>query len=629
MKTRTRKHLAVSFALFSMPLYGALTDTVWKGASLANWNVAGNWTAGLPNTNTSKAVLDSSSGGGTPVLLNTTATIGGLTVAPGFTLTRSATDASNRTLTLAAATTAETYFSNGGSIISGGTSGIFTLNIHQNASTIVNGSLIEASAGTELRIRSDLNNNILVTNTGGTIRTAGNGILHLGTATTNPVSLTGGNLQNTAGTINQSRTSDLTDVILTNGGIYNVDTGGNAGNPWGLRLNGTTSFTNSGTLNIIRRFVDDGSSQGQSNTFNLNSADVTLTNSGTINIIASGNPFSGGGNASFSVSATSEITNTGTINLESRSTTQRAQLFIATDQTATFSGPGEIVMTVGPGGSVNQVVFTGGTNSTLVNSAGHTIRGAGQLGNNTVNTLTNAGIIHADSADHALTINPRGTGTAGLLTNTGTLHASAPGGLVLVDGTLDNSGTVRVDSGSSFTISGGAFTSTAGTVVVNGDLVSAVPVQLTAGSLMGIGTVIGNVVVGTQAAIAPGNSIGTLTVVGNLDIDGTLAIEVAKDMFGNVTFDVLNVTGEMDIANATLDIGNLAGSGYDWTIPYIIATYGSLAGSSFAAITGSPNVYNIDYNYLGGNQIAIYIPEPASACLLLLGTLALIRRKNR
>jgi len=38
---------------------------------------------------------------------------------------------------------------------------------------------------------------------------------------------------------------------------------------------------------------------------------------------------------------------------------------------------------------------------------------------------------------------------------------------------------------------------------------------------------------------------------------------------------------------------------------YIIAHYGSLSGGTFSSFVGTPGNYTVDYNYLGGHQIAL------------------------
>ena len=74
--------------------------------------------------------------------------------------------------------------------------------------------------------------------------------------------------------------------------------------------------------------------------------------------------------------------------------------------------------------------------------------------------------------------------------------------------------------------------------------------------------------------LAPGASVGTFTV-GSADIDGKLRIEYD----GNLdTIDRLNMSGALDITNATVDFDNLTVARLNGG-PHIFATYGSLTGS--------------------------------------------------
>jgi uncharacterized protein (TIGR03382 family) len=117
------------------------------------------------------------------------------------------------------------------------------------------------------------------------------------------------------------------------------------------------------------------------------------------------------------------------------------------------------------------------------------------------------------------------------------------------------------------------------------------------GTFGGTGSVLGSTVtVNAGGVLAPGESIGAFTV-GSANIDGTLAIE-----FNGGSIDKLMVAGALDISGATLaftNLGTLTGSAQ------VIAQYGSLIGNPFAAVTGLPSGYTLNYNYLNGNQIAL------------------------
>ena len=136
----------------------------------------------------------------------------------------------------------------------------------------------------------------------------------------------------------------------------------------------------------------------------------------------------------------------------------------------------------------------------------------------------------------------------------------------------------------------GTTTVSGGTLLVNGSLAATSAVTVANGATLGgTGTVGGAVTVQSGGTLAPGaDGVGTLTV-GSAAVNGHLAVQVN----GN-TADRLTVTGNLDITNCTLDLSVLSGGLTQ--LQYIIASYGSLTGSQFAAVTGVPNGYQISYD---------------------------------
>lgn len=644
MKIISRLSFAFIITLFAHGelIHAQLTDTTWQGAGGGNWSVAGNWTGGIPNASSARAVLNNLSSGASPVVLNSTYTIGGLDIASGFTLKRSDTDANLRAIAISAATAANSFFRNAGTISSSGASNILRLSINPGAGTIVNSGIMEATAGSELHVQSTSNATLTLNNAGGTLRTVGSGILSLAATTSGVVALTGGNLQNAAGTINQAKSSTFTDVTITNGGTYNVDMGITApGNPYGMILNGTTSFTNSGSLNLIRT-IDATVSHGQALNFNINSAGASVTNSGSMVFRTVGNGTAGnGGNAGLSFTVSSALHNTGTITLDSQSSANQTRLLVGASQTATFTGTGSLVMQVGAGGSASMVLITGGTDSTLVNSTGHTIKGAGSLGNNGLLNLTNQGTIEADDATQALTIDLR---TAGTFANSGTLRAKAAGGLVVVDGAFSNSGTLRVDAGSTFAVQGGTLTSS-GTLLINGDFTSTPTVNVTGGKIQGTGTLTGEVNVSNAIQIAPQTLSGdSLTVDGNLTLTASGSLRTIS-MSYDQSSSTLNVTGNLAVgSNNAFEFTFQPGSGYLANTIYTLINVGgtntanlslfNLSAASLSAgyVLDSSFGSNAGWN-LNGSDIEVRfsaIPEPGTSALVGVFIIGVyLRRRTR
>jgi len=178
-------------------------------------------------------------------------------------------------------------------------------------------------------------------------------------------------------------------------------------------------------------------------------------------------------------------------------------------------------------------------------------------------------------------------------------------------GAIDNSPTISIAAGANFNVTG----------VTGYDLVSGQ-------SIIGDGNIVGNAITDAGSFISPGvgaGDIGILTFNGNLDIDGSLVIDFNPAAGGSA--DMIVVNGILDISGATLDL-NLVAAPLDDT--YIIADYDSLVGT-FATVNvlDLPSNYEIQYNFMGQNQIALTaMPEPATMSLLALGGLAMLRRRR-
>lgn len=161
----------------------------------------------------------------------------------------------------------------------------------------------------------------------------------------------------------------------------------------------------------------------------------------------------------------------------------------------------------------------------------------------------------------------------------------------------DGAGTWTLIANNTYT---GTTTVNAGTLLVNGahSTGQAYTVQ-SGGTLGGTGTISAGVTVNAGGVLAAGASIGTLSV-GTATIAGTLKVEYSGDAS---TIDLLNVTGALDITAATVDFDNLGVANLHGG-PYVLASYGSLAGSAFANVLDLPSGYSLNYAYQG-NKIAL------------------------
>ena len=292
----------------------------------------------------------------------------------------------------------------------------------------------------------------------GTVTLAGSGAVTLGNSSGNYIGGSGASqLINAAGhTIQGSGNIGLDQAIITNAGLIV------ANQPTLLEINprsGTTVLTNTGTLRATNsatlqltgpgNFDNAGGTIEAQNgsTVQLVSGPViiggTLLTSGTGVIttpsggasqntatlngvtIATGSTFVGAPNSLTTLVGT--ITNNGTLALAS--TGQAADLYVFQEVTLTGSG----VMTLS-NSSGNRITGSAAS-SRLINAAGHTIEGAGQIGLNAT-AITNEGLIVANQPT-GIVIDPSGNG----LTNTGTLRVNAGSTLRVTDNLTNFSGT--------------------------------------------------------------------------------------------------------------------------------------------------------------------------------------------
>jgi autotransporter-associated beta strand protein len=185
-----------------------------------------------------------------------------------------------------------------------------------------------------------------------------------------------------------------------------------------------------------------------------------------------------------------------------------------------------------------------------------------------------------------------------------TEDTSLPGGGL----TKLGQGTLTLAGDNSYT---GLTSIASGGLAVRGSITSDVAIADGA-SLAADGMVDGDVTGVAGAHVRPGVGIGSLAVTGNLTLHGTLDVEYDGD---NDTIDVLAVSGELDLSDATLSFSNLGASPLSNGV-YVLATYGSLAGSAGSEL-GLVGDSFIDYAY-GGNSIALVaVPEPSIAITIL------------
>jgi len=297
----------------------------------------------------------------------------------------------------------------------------------------------------------------------------------------------------------------------------------------------------------------------------------------------------------------------------------------------TLGGTGQIVMS---DSAYNRLLSNA---STLTHLAGHTIRGAGRLLNNS-GGMINQGTLIAEGA-REMQIDPSGLG----FINQGIMTAKGAGGFAIADGSgtsFSTSGDVLVEAGSRLDVSGptGVYTQTGGRTIVDGTLTAATRVDVTGGLLGGRGNVAADVFNLAGGTVGAGASCGELDITGDYTQDamGALAVEIDGYAQG-VQYDLLGVSGaatldgrvdvivDLDFALGALEVGDTF---------QILRAGGGVAGG-FSSI--NVNLTGLEFEQLiGPSDVTLrvtrndVVPEPGTLTLLALGLAVLaIRRRRR
>ncbi len=222
------------------------------------------------------------------------------------------------------------------------------------------------------------------------------------------------------------KTLELTTNSKKNSGIIRASSGGI------LSFQATTTaYDNTdGTIEVLngsRAELNDGVS--------ITGGTLTTAGSGSFRVLSASNPatldnLTNAGTVEIynakTLIFTGSIINTGTILVNSTG----SETYLRISGNVTLSGNGAVSLSYNTGTYTNHVQGTG--SNRLTNDSNHTIKGAGGLGNNTLE-ITNRGTIQANQA-RALEVNPHAE-----LINSGTMNAVNGAQLYLYDGSYTNS----------------------------------------------------------------------------------------------------------------------------------------------------------------------------------------------
>ncbi|MEM6582977.1 MAG: hypothetical protein AAF699_16975, partial [Pseudomonadota bacterium] len=307
------------------------------------------------------------------------------------------------------------------------------------------------------------------------------------------LNLGGGNVAHTTNTLQVNGTATIGD-----GSVYTLTSGTLQGGTWNTAGSGEIRVEGGG-IGVLR--------------------DVTLGTNAAV--IVNGNQF---------LDLDNSLVNNGDIFVTGPSSTQLRVL----DNGFTFDGTGSVTLDDSAGAST-AILTTTVTGNDVINSADHTIKGAGRVGANVMD-LQNLGTISADVSGGILEIDTRGVSTnAPTLNNDGLMRATNSGTLLLLGSSIDNeTGTIAAENDSTVLIAnsqiiGGTLqTAGSGTIEIANNSVNTLTGGTSGLTLDGVLNLTGNTdtfVTGTvtnnNAVNLDNNNLGGLSdlIVGNLDGD--------------------------------------------------------------------------------------------------------------
>jgi T5SS/PEP-CTERM-associated repeat protein/autotransporter-associated beta strand protein len=641
-------------------------DTAWTGATGSAWGTAGNWSAGVPTAADNAQFLS-----GYP---NATISLSGSNVAnqvqvwagSTYTLTSSApaTLAFSDQLYMFSDPTASALTVSGSLAVSGPNGAIGTGANDVGGTLTVAGNASVGIANT-FYVGYDGINNALRVETGGAFTANTLSVGTLVTAQTNSVILAGGAVTASNGLIvgTSGRANSVTGSSgsITVQGAVGTEIGVNADSFNNLvQLTGAT-FSSTSSLIVGRA--------GTANYFVVENGSVATTGQARLGL-------DGGSDANRATvsGAGSQWTANGTVRVGDAGNSNA--LKIENGGSMTVAGVGRNLWIGYSGSSAGNYVKVDGAGSVLnVTDLGSEVVVSGStMGSSNQLILSNSGSANVNSVQvgpgGAVIVggDPTVSAGPGFLKSTATIIGNdgglGQGGGVIAfthnaasyqfPNVMSGSLSVLVYGTGTTTITG-SNTYTGTTVIQAGGLalgpsasiasssqiavgplgvydVSAVSggYELAAGqSLFGVGTVIGPATGVVGSVVAPGgleDDVGTLTVLGGLTLLGDLKIDI-----DGATIDLLDGSAGGLALGGTVTFNEMSAPVGD----LVFAKYATLSGV-FSSFSGIPSGYAIDYNYLGGNQIALVgaVPEidPASAGSVLAlvgGALGMLERRRR
>lgn len=568
VKGRIRNGVAVAAMVLGCHQVHAATST-WSNTDTGNWDVAGNWTGGVPASGVSTYLNNAG-----------TATIqSGVTATTGFLAVGSSSGASG-TIQIDGGSLKSSLFSLGNAAGSTGTLNL-TSGYMGNPSTVPTGS---ANAVGEYGTG-------YLTISGGTMNPKPSPQSSLGSLAIGVYAGSSGTVTLSGGTLD----------LATTPGRLTIGAGGTGS----LLINGGTITLGTDT-NIAVNTGSNGSARITSGSWSTHNINVGSRGTGSLTV-------EGGTLSATSIAAGATATGSGSVIASGGTMSGTGDFVIGKTGTATALINGGSV-------SYRNASFgqaSGSSGTTTISSGSLTFSGALTVADSGTGGLTvSGGTLQSDSAIIGNTETSLGTVliTGGSWTNTGTLTLGALGSHATL--TVQTGG--RLSTGDTTIGSGSGTDATAG--LTNSLIVTGANARFVdSGSLLIGGDGSGNTVAVSDGALvmvgdANGETIGFSTGTGTdnyLRIDGGYVA-----LFGD---QVANITSF--ITGSRLQVWN----GTDWMTSTDTAHF----SYAYYATESAAQTFS-GYSGLAGYTILTAVPEPGTAALALLGAAtALLARRHR
>src|ERR1700722_4755174 len=598
-KLRRLIFVAAAIAAFLCPLATfAQCNTSWQGGASGDWSVAGNWTSGVPANNitcitTAHSAVTLDVNGTTSFL--TIGSTDSLSIGNGLSLTVTGNQITNNGTINLLGTGSPTSLVLNGEVELFGTGKLILSNNSQNlitgSGTLLNFSTIEGAGSigngngqSSIENRGTISANgpagsTLTIDVGGGNAGFFNECKCGGSRPSGVLAVSRGDTLNIDGNFNNFFDGGLS------GGIYNVTgtlefaagTTGIVSLSGSINLNGpnakilNTSENNSNALSGFNSLSDPNFSE-----FGLAGGAQFTTGgnfgvSGTLNI-GSGSKFSVGKNGAFDL--TNFISNTSTLMFGAYKLTGTGQIQFNNGGDSSDIVNNDAIITLAGASTTSSFIDQNGKNA-LANLADNLVSGSLILSTGrpftTSGSFTNAGIVDIQKAN----------------------------------------GTAMIIGGA------GSYSQTGGSTTVNEMLIASGGVNVSGGSVFGIGTITGNIDL-TGGLLSPGmvtRNAGELTVKGTYTQSGAGVLDV--DLGGataGTQYDVLNVTGAASLGG-TLNVDLINGFTFKPTVgeTFDIIDYTSETGTfttvNLPKLTGG-DTWSISYN---ATSVVLTVDGPGSA----------------